>query len=778
MSPVFHCPPLVLLLAVATWVATSTAFAAPPVDERLSFEKGIRPLFARYCFDCHGGEEPEGDFALDRFTDEATAADDPEAWHKVQEMLEAEAMPPEDSPQPEEAELQLLAAWVERQLANVDCSGTQDPGRVTIRRLNRVEYDNTIRDLLGIDFHPADDFPSDDVGYGFDNIGDVLWVSPLLMEKYLAAAESITAQAIVTNLRQEPLRQAFTTSQLKFSPGVRRRGGIWLTAKDEAYADVDFPENGKYLLRARAFGEQGGDDPVRMALMLDGREVRVVNVEADKEDPEEYEATIESKAGVRRFSVEFKNDSFEPGEPNAKSDRDRYLVVTRLEVIGPEAASRDGLPESHRRIFTCTPRRRNYRECAREILTRFATRAFRRPARPEEVERLSRLVELAIRDGETFESGIALAMQAVLVSPHFLFRVELDSGGEGDVVPLDDYALASRLSYFLWSSMPDKELYARAADGTLNDDNVLAAQVRRMLADEKSQALVDNFATQWLQIRNLENITPDPKRFPQFDERLRADMRRETELYFAAIVREDRSVLELLDSDYTFLNGRLAQHYGIKGVRGEEFQRVTLAGQARLQRGGILTQASVLAVTSNPIRTSPVKRGKWIMETILGTPPPPPPPDVELLVEGAAAEESGTLRERLEQHRSDPNCAICHARMDALGFGFENYDAIGTWRKRDGKFAIDSSATLPGGQQFDGPAALKALFAADNRDFVHCLTDKMYTYALGRGLDFADQCAVDQVAETLVEHDYKFSSLVTAIVQSDLFRFRRARGSN
>ncbi|MDR3638660.1 MAG: DUF1592 domain-containing protein, partial [Isosphaeraceae bacterium] len=396
------------------------------------------------------------------------------------------------------------------------------------------------------------------------------------------------------------------------------------------------------------------------------------------------------------------------------------------------------------------------------------------PVTPAEVARLMKFVDLAQESGDSFERGIQLMVEAVLVSPQFLFRVELGGrkrpGEPTGAQPISDLELASRLSYFLWSSMPDEELYQLALSNKLRQADNLERQVRRMLRDRKAKALVDNFADQWLQVRNLKNVNPDKGRFPNFDEPLRAAMLKETELFFESVVHEDRGVQDLIDANYTYVNERLAQHYGIPGIKGEQFHRVSFKDGAR---GGILTQASILTITSNPTRTSPVKRGKWILEQILGTPPPPPPPDVPELKEDQAVAATGSLRQRMEQHRANPNCASCHARMDPLGFGFENFDAIGAWRDKDGNFPIDASGTLPSGQSFRGVRELKAVLQSRQREFTRCLAEKLLTYATGRGLEYYDRCAVDRVVEATVRDKGKFSRLVLEVVQSDPFQKRR-----
>jgi uncharacterized protein DUF1592/uncharacterized protein DUF1588/uncharacterized protein DUF1585/uncharacterized protein DUF1587/uncharacterized protein DUF1595/cytochrome c len=605
----------------------------------------IRPLVTRFCTSCHGPSRPKGGLDLSSFPNETATKPRRRTLERIREYIEGGIMPPENSPQPTREEAVQLSNWIKAALERDDRGTSVNPGRVTIRRLNRVEYNNTIRDLIGVDFRPADDFPSDDVGYGFDNIGDVLSLPPVLMERYLAAAELISGRAITLTTNRE---------------------------------------------------------------------------------------------------------SAEP------------------------------LPDSHRRILFREPRSPGeYPDAARAILERFASRAYRRPVTPDETSRLMGLVELALQNGDSFERGIQLAVQAVLISPHFLFRVELGSRPRAmseadrtahDVEPLGEFELASRLAYFLWSSMPDEELFGLAARGKLHEPETLTEQVGRMLKDPKSRALVENFAGQWLQIRNLKAANPDRDRFPGFDEPLRAAMLRETELFTAEILRDDRSVLDFLDADFTYLNERLARHYGMMGISGEEFRRVRLDDPTR---GGLLTQASILTVTSNPNRTSPVKRGRWVLEQLLGTPPPPPPPGVAPLKEDQAADSSLSLRRRMEQHRARPNCAVCHNRLDPLGFGLENYDGVGAWREKEGGQPVDASGTLPSGESFRGPGELKAILKARPREFARCLAEKMLTYALGRGLEDDDRCAVERIVKDLESRQYRCSTLVLGIVMSDPFRKRR-----
>jgi mono/diheme cytochrome c family protein len=622
-----------MMTAAALFVAAPALAAEDLAAKReRAFKRQIQPAIERFCSDCHGGGAAEGEVRLDAAQNAVQLRRDRKTWLTALRKTRNAEMPPKDAEQPSEDERRQLAEALDELLNKLDCATEARPGRVTIHRLNRVEYRATVRDLLGVDYEPAADFPADDVGYGFDNIADVLSLPPILLEKYLAAAEAITQQAIVT--------------------GERAEGSA-------------LPATHRELLIAR------------------------------------------------------------PG---------------------------DGV---------------SVEKAARAILQPLATRAYRRPVTPAELRRLTGLVLGTTKQGASFESGIQLAVQALLVSPHFLFRVEKDPEPGQAERRLDDYELASRLSYFLWSSMPDEELFRLAAKGRLRQGDTLRRQVRRMLASPKSQALVDNFAAQWLELRKFGEVQISKRDFPAFDERLRASMQRETLLFFEHVVREDRSILDLLNADYTFVNGQLAEHYELPGVRGEQFVRVSLRATPRR---GLLTQGSVLTVTSNPTRTSPVKRGKWILENLLGEPPPPPPPNVPELDEGEQAVLSGTLRQRFEQHRKDPACASCHERMDALGFALENFNAIGAWRDRDGPGLIDASGRLPGGEQFDGPRELTQLLAEGKRDqFVRCLTEKLLTYALGRGLEYYDVCAVDAIVAGSAKEEYRFSALVQGIVASDPF---------
>ncbi len=755
---------LVFLLAAAgVWGAPSKK-SKPASVKASKFDSEIKPLLSQYCYECHNDKRAKADLSLEMFKTVGDAQKNPVVWEKVLHNVRSGEMPPSKKPQPSLAERDKVMQWIETELLQADCS-KPDPGRVTIRRLNRSEYNNTIRDLIGVNFKPADDFPADDTGYGFDNIGDVLSLPPVLFERYMTAAEKILNVAMVADPNEDgPTVRLPATTMRNTGVGQRVRSGAFKMDKEgEMFTEFNFPFDGSYIIRVRAWGEFGGDELPKLELKVNGNSIKTFEIAASEKEPAEYEHRFHVTAGDQRVSLGYIN--------NYRDEKqDRNLGVEWLEVTGPNAPS--VYPESHTRIFPreITPKT-DKTAYAQEIIGNFAKRAFRRPLQKDELKRLMRFYELAQTNGERFEGSVKLALQAILVSPHFLFRGETqpDPNSPESIHAIDEFALASRLSYFLWSSTPDEELFALAEKKKLRKN--LHKQVTRMLRDPKSEAFVQNFVGQWLQIRNLSFVQPDAKEFPDFDDELRQAMRKETELLFAEVLKQDRPVLELITADYSFLNERLARHYGVSGVKGREFQKIAFSNKAR---GGILTHGSVLTLTSNPTRTSPVKRGKYVLENILGTPPPPPPPEVPELKEANKEAGSGTLRQRMEQHRVDPGCASCHARMDPIGFGLENFNAVGAWREKEGEFNIDASGKLVSGQSFNGAAELKNILAEEKKDeFARCLTEKMLTYALGRGMEYYDKCAVDQISTRLRKSGYKFSELIEAIVDSTPFQKRR-----
>lgn len=741
---------------------------APGNPKTPPFQTAAKPILDKYCVKCHSGAAAAAGLDFTKFTDNQSVIRAPEIWQKAARYVGSNHMPPPGNPAPSPQVRAKLVGWIQ-QVLTVDCN-LQDPGHVTIRRLNRAEYANTVRDLVGVDFKGTDDFPSDDVGYGFDNIGDVLSISPLLMEKYLNAAEQVARQAIMD--LDGPTKE-YDPSAIKFdgSHAGYRDDDLVLFSNGQVTVSQDFKNGGHCRVTVHAYGDQAGPDPCRMAVSLDNQPLGEVLVKGrNRSKTADFAFPFTVRAGRHTIGVAFTNDYYQPNDPDPHN-RDRNLILTSIDIQGPQVPDFE-ISDFQRRYLAQTPAQGQELMAARALFKDFAFRAFRRPPTDDEVDRLAGYVALALKNGDDYKRGVQLGLEAALVSPDFLFRVEKEAKPNDSSArqSLNAYELASRLSYFLWSSMPDKELFDRAQDGSLLKPDVLVHEAFRMLQDPRADALANNFGAQWLTLRKLGYVTPDRKDYPDFNNQLRKDMAQETIDFFMSIVKSDGSVLDFLDGKYSYLNGRLAKLYGISGVDGNDFRRVSLEGTPR---EGVLTQASVLTVTSNPTRTSPVKRGKWVLEELLGTPPPPPPPGVGVLKEGPSDANLKTLRERMEAHRANPMCAACHARMDPLGFGLENFDGIGKWRTMDGTQPIDSSGQLPDGRKFNGPEGLISTLMGQKDMFVRCLSEKLLTYALGRGLTAADQCVIDSMVQRDAASGYKFSTLVKGIVLSDAFRMTR-----
>ena len=683
-------------------------------------------------------------------------------------------MPPPGAPQPPKEEVAFIRQWIEHQ---IDAKPTR---RVTAHRLNRAEYNNTIRDLLGLTLRPAGDFPLDDAGYGFDNIGDVLSVSPLLMEKYLTAARQISHTAVY-GARPPAAPAKLIRLMTKKSQDDSTPGTLPFANRGALYGSFYFPVTGTYELRMRVgnyrprlyrtprhrelfvkkqataaeqaelleFSRQDYA-PVRMLLTVDGKTVLAEKVEGNIDYAYAHGESIghvRLTAGEHHFRASFPELAAlaDPLE-NMNTDGRRKLFIDYLDIVGPFEPA----PFVRQQIFVCTERTK---ACADRIIETLARRAYRRPVTSADLAPLHRLAAMVRDSGDSFEESIRVALQAILVSPHFLFRFET----------AEPHSLAARLSYFLWSSMPDEALLKAAQQ--LHQPRVLEAQVRRMLMDPKADALIENFAGQWLGLRQLDKRKPDPKTFPLADDELLDDMRQETILFTRAILREDRSVLDFLGGRFSYVNGPLARHYGIPNIQGEAFQRVDLTGT---KRGGILTHGSVLTQSSYATRTSPVLRGRWVLENILGSAPPPPPADIPALKE----EQLGTaasLRERLEQHRAKASCAVCHNQMDAIGFTLENYDATGAWRDREGRFPIDATGQLPTGEKIEGAEGLQKMLSARAEAFTTNLAERLLTYATGRGVEPSDRAAVNQIVERTTRGRHRFTELILATVQSQAF---------
>ena len=808
---------LVILLGVLAAAGLPQAAAQAPEPAAPASAASVRAALDGFCVRCHNDRLRTSGLALDT-RDLAHVGADAEIWERVIVKLRARTMPPAGSPRPAEATYRAVASWLETEIDTLALA-SPDPGRgETFHRLNRAEYRAAVRDLLAVDVDVAALLPADDTyEHGFDNNGDVLSISPDLVGRYLSAARRISRLAVgippigptVATYRVHPalLQDDRQDDRLSFGS----RGGIAIPHY--------FPVDGEYTIRIRLhrnFSDYiiGYAAPQELDVRVDGALVtrfEVGNADAVGQmaplsfagniagDPEwEYymntgdahlEVRFPARAGQRTVGVSFVRRFAElegvlqprnRGYGRFVDERyDENAAVEQVAVGGPYSVEGPGDTPSRRAIFACRPAADaaadDEQACAGRILGRLARRAYRRPVDGGDIDALLDFFRAGRRDGG-FDDGIQFALERMLVDPEFLFRVERDPEDAAPGAPyrLGDLELASRLSFFLWSSIPDDELLDAAAEGRLGDPAELERQTRRLLADGRSRALVDNFASQWLRLRNLESQERESADYPEFDENLREAFRRETELFVESTIREDRSLLELLSANYTFVNERLARHYGIRGVYGDRFRRVTLDPDH--PRGGLLGHGGLLMVTSYPNRTSPVVRGKWLLETILGAPPPEPPPNVPGLPDRGEGGEPASVRERLERHRANPACAGCHAPMDPLGFALENFDAIGIWRTdSEAGQPIDASATMPSGVAFEGPAGLRRVLLNRGEDFAATVTEKLLAYALGRGLEYTDRPAVRRILRDAAADDYRWSSIVQGIVKSTPFQWRRAR---
>jgi cytochrome c551/c552 len=780
-----------LFLTAAILAVFSATFAfqqASPATEQ-------RAMLDKYCVTCHNQKLRTAGLTLDTLNLDKVA-DNAETWEKVLRKLHGGMMPPQGMPRPDDATVTKFTGWLETSLDRA-AGSHPEPGRSSLHRLNRTEYGNAIHDLLDLDIDAASFLPADDEANGFDNIADVLRFSPSLLEQYLSASDKISSLAVgdptltpISLVFQAPpdLDQEHHIEGLPLGT----RGGILI--------HYNFPLDGEYDFRVFLLQNivgylTGLEYAHQLEISIDGKRVFLAQV-GGEEDNKMSDAnlgvakdTIDArlrtripvKAGPRTVVVTFlRRNSAPSDEPLQPFTRDHDLqnmngipLIDRMQITGPFNPTGPGDTPSRHRVFSCHPANAAAElPCARTILTNLARRAYRRPVTGADLENLLSFYQ-AGRNKKNFEAGIQNALRLILTDPKFLFRMETDPAGAapGSMHPVSDLELASRLSFFLWSSIPDDQLITVASQGKLKDPVVLEQQVKRMLADDRSEALVKNFAGQWLLLRNLPNVQPDPNEFPNFDDNLRQAFRRETEMFFGSIMREDRNVLDLLNADYTFVNERLAKHYGIPGIYGSQFRRLKVTNE---ERRGLLGQGSILTVTSEANRTSPVKRGKFILEAILGTPPPAPPPNVPPLKENEGAQVM-SVRARLELHRKNPPCSGCHAVMDPLGFSLENFDGIGEWRTKEPGGAVDPSGQLADGTKIDGPVALRNAIMKHPEQFVRTLTEKMLTYGLGRGLEYYDMPTVRGIARDASRSDYKFSSIVLGIVKSAPFQMRRVQ---
>ncbi len=767
-----------------------------------------RAVLDRYCTTCHNDRLQTAGLTLESL-DMVHVGAGAETWEKVIRKLRAREMPPPRRPRPDDATYGALVDWIETGLDRAAVAEV-NPGTETVHRLNRTEYTNAIRDLLALEIDGRELLPADDLSYGFDNIADVLSLSPALLERYMLAAGKI-AEMAVGDPSIRPTTEVYTTSPVLMQHA--RMSELHPFGSRGGFATRHyFPVDGEYEFKVtleRTHGDaiKGLQRRNTLEVRLDRARVARFEIGADGQreawnavfNLTPYERNADSdlrfrmpvQAGMREVALSFLRRSALPEgvlEPISAAetyhyagDRDAPMAVWIVEIEGPfngATATADAATPSRERIFTCLPDGPAAEPaCAEEILGTLARRAFRRPVTDDDVAALMAFYDVGHAKGG-FESGVEFALRAILVDPEFLFRIEQDpaAAAPGEPYRISDLELASRLSFFLWSSIPDDDLLGVAASGSLRDEGVLGAQVRRMLADPKAEALVDNFAGQWLFLRNMRSVKPDPVAFPEFDGNLREAFTRETELWFESQIKEDRSVIEVLTSDYTYANERLAKHYGISGVAGNHFRRVMLPDE---RRRGILGQGSVLTATSYANRTSPVKRGVWVLENLLGAPPPPPPADVPGLEDSdSVADPSNpesrprSVRERMERHRTDPVCASCHVRMDPLGFALESFDAIGGYRELP---VEQTSGTLPSGRELNGPASVREMLLANREEFVGTVTEKLLTYGLGRGVEYYDLPWIRRIVRQAEADDYRWSSLILGIVESTPFQMRKAR---
>lgn len=754
---------ILFILLLETCHQTPAASAKSPLGD----------FVHKHCIQCHQGEKAKGSLSLEKL-DPASVVKNRAAWEHSVERTQGGDMPPASRKvRPTPAEIENFTNQVNGILEAADRMAKPDPGLVPPRRLNRVEYANTLKDLLGVDFNPAGDFPSDDIGHGFDNNAETLSLPPVLMERYIAAAESALDKSIQLKAPKPSLRNL---SSRYLEPALKTPGEVKRfreLKEDRLFQNYKVTEQGEYILRYKAYGKPGGGKAPEVAIMVgDKRVLSKLTLEGDEKNPRVIEAKTTLRPRQHQFGLRLEN----PGDG-------RSVMVEWAEIEGPT----DSRPQELRELLSVDDKLTNG-EKIRQILTRFAQRAWRSQV---DGKALDGAIELATQEGakrNDWVAGVKTGMLVVLCSPRFLFRVETDDRPARDEpYDLSELQLASRLSYFLWSTMPDRELMGLAEDGRLivNLDN----QIDRMLKSEKSKALVDNFFPQWLQIQRLDTFQPDRGKFPTFNEQLRRAMKTEAQKLFEELVQKDGSVLDIISSDHTWLNQRLAEHYGIadtqgtkvgakpktdngKRIVGEEFVRVELGDQPR---GGVLGMAAVLSVTSNPTRTSPVKRGKWVLEQLMGTPPPPPPPNVPELEATAKSAKAETLKQRMELHRSNPACSTCHQKMDALGFAFEAFNALGALRDKDDGQPIDATGELPGNRKVTGMKDVRAYLVENKDKFVKTMAERLLVYALGRGLTPADRKAIEKIVEATKKGDYKFSAMVKAVVNSQPFRQKRGR---
>ena len=760
--------------ALASSVAAQESVSPSPADLKAkvtaldsSLDQSIRGWLEEHCTACHSGSEADGQLDLTKPFRVSNVVKSAEKWRRLWQRVEAGEMPPPDHAVLTQQEQKVLGDWLGEVLYEVACEVTPPRRSPAVRRLTRDEYRRSVEDLTGVTYATAEQFPADEVGHGFDNLAELLSVSPLLMEKYLAAAEEIAARAIV-----DPATYRTEASW----NGIDLTGGenVFPAEQDQVLAaggelttKVTVPRPGKYELEVIAWGQQAGDEACRMGLIVDGKQLEEFEVTAVRRRPSKHPLTVELSAGEHQLGVSFNNDFYDPDNPD-KNQRDRNLAIRRLRLSGPTGVEIPVGPRQAELIFARPDERTRPAAASRQVLERLAAEAFRRKVEQAEVLQLVKLFDDQQRWGASYEAALQTCLVAILTSPSFLFKQET-SPPPGEIAQLPPAELAQAVSFFLWSRPADNELLAAAAEGNLSKPGQLAHQVERLLNDQRSSAWLDNFVEQWLYLRMLDRLEPRLELSPPLTPEVMQAMRSETKQFVAHLVKENRPIRELVLAEYTFVNQTLAEWYGLKGVfDAKELTQVSLSDTPRR---GLLGQAGILLLTSNPDRTSPVKRGKWILETLLNQPPPPPAPEVPQL--DSQPQLSGTLRQKMEQHRSDPNCASCHLKMDALGFALERYDSAGRWREQDEGQAIDDRGELPGGIGVAGATELAQILSDQyERQIARGFVEKLLTFALGRGLTLHDDQSVVKILEVCRPDGYRLRDLIQAVIASDAFQLR------
>lgn len=737
-----------------------------PETHFTTYQDEVMPIMEQYCYDCHMDGSDKGSLDLDKYNTFASMTQDRESWHKIKEHLQLKLMPPVDEIQPKNAETKIITNWIDKTIFYTDPKNP-DPGKVVLRRLNRNEYQNTIKELLGVTIDVDTLLPLDDTGYGFDTISDVHTVSPAHIEKYLTAAETALNKATI--IGDTPWDEHhYPINKLNYTPNIIKNGHFFI--RGTAAIPTHSLSEGIYQLEFTASSTPAGDEEARLEIRDHRNLLAKVDIPHTKNQTiTKLNVTIKNDSSLH---IEYSNDFFDPNHPD-KSRRDRNIQLHELKLIGPVDRKRPDKPSTHQNLLPNKPPSQTAEAYALKAWHKFANKAFRRPVSLREIQPYTQFLTPSDESPETLQKQILLGMQAMLCSPHFLYIHSTPTQTDTPISPLTELALASRLSYFLWSSTPDQALLTKAKNNQLRA--TLTQEIDRMLDDSKAENFITNFSGQWLQLRDLDIISPDSKLFPKWNIELRNDAIRESHHFLSHLLHTNTSLLDCLDSDYSFINNRLASFYGIKGITGDHFRKVTFTGDQQ-HRGGLLTQLSILTLTSYPDRTSPVLRGKWILENILGTAPPPPPGDIPSLETDTKHNRSLSLRKQLEAHRQKAECAACHNLLDPLGFTLENYNAIGEWRLADKGKPIDTFGKLITGESFNNGTEMKTVLRENKADeFLHCLTEKLLTYSLGRGTEYYDKPAIQNIIHHTRQNNLTLRALIHATCQSPPFQLTRTK---